>query len=117
MPPDHLTETVPRAAAASTISSDCGSGEPFLLVLIIFVVATAGAGGDKPRLVSVEAFASLPRRKRELPGAASAACRGLGRRGVDRRPLQVVAEVEVRGESVPQVLGGESSAVSWSRLV
>ena len=34
-------------------------------------------------------------------------CRGLGRRGVDRRPLQVVAEVEVRGESVPQVLGGE----------
>jgi hypothetical protein len=26
---------------------------------------------------------------------------------VDRGPLQVVAEVEVRGESVPQILGGE----------
>jgi hypothetical protein len=34
-------------------------------------------------------------------------CRCLGRRGVDRGPLQVVAEVEVRGESVSQILGGE----------
>jgi len=34
-------------------------------------------------------------------------CRGLGRRSVDREPLQVVAGVEVCGESVAQVLGGE----------
>jgi Phage integrase family len=34
-------------------------------------------------------------------------CCGLGRRGVDRRPLQVVAVVEVSSESVSQVLGGE----------
>jgi hypothetical protein len=37
----------------------------------------------------------------------SGSCRGLVRRGVDRRRLLVVAEVEVRGESVPQILGGE----------
>ena len=37
----------------------------------------------------------------------SESCRGLGCRGVDRGPLQVVAEVEVRDESVPQILGGE----------
>ena len=34
-------------------------------------------------------------------------CRGLGRRGVDRGLWQVVAEVEVGGESVTQILGGE----------
>ena len=34
-------------------------------------------------------------------------CRGLGCRGVDGGPLQVVAEVEVRDESVAQILGGE----------
>jgi len=34
-------------------------------------------------------------------------CCGLGRRGVDQGLLQVVAEVEVCGESVSQVLGGE----------
>jgi hypothetical protein len=34
-------------------------------------------------------------------------CRGLGRRGVDGRPLQVVAEVEVGGEPVSQILSGE----------
>ncbi len=34
-------------------------------------------------------------------------CRGLGRRGVDWGLLQVVAEVEVGGEPVPQILGGE----------
>ena len=37
----------------------------------------------------------------------SRSCRGLGCRGVDRGPLLVVAEVEVGGESVPQILGGE----------
>ena len=34
-------------------------------------------------------------------------CRGLGRRGVDRGPLQVDPEVEVRDEPVSQILGGE----------
>jgi hypothetical protein len=34
-------------------------------------------------------------------------CRGLGCRGVDWGPLLVVAEVDVGGESVAQVLGGE----------
>jgi hypothetical protein len=37
----------------------------------------------------------------------SRSCRGLGRRGVDRGPSQVVTEVEVGGESVTQILGGE----------
>ena len=37
----------------------------------------------------------------------SRSCRGLGRWGVVRGPLLVVAEVEVRGDSVPQILGGQ----------
>ena len=37
----------------------------------------------------------------------SRSCPGVGCRGVDRGSLQVVAVVEVRGESVSQILGGE----------
>jgi hypothetical protein len=37
----------------------------------------------------------------------SQTCCGLGCRGVDRRPLQVDAQVEVGDDPVPQILGGE----------
>jgi hypothetical protein len=68
--PQWMT-ALPRAAAASTISSDCRSGEPFLVVLIISVVTTAVAADDKTRLVNDGASASLPRKKRQLPGVVS----------------------------------------------
>jgi hypothetical protein len=51
-----------------------------------------------------------PRRCREGRGSfplRSRPCRGLVRRGVDRGPFQVIAEVEVGGESVTQILGRE----------
>jgi hypothetical protein len=74
--------------------------------MTIFVVTTASAGGDKTPLVNEAAFASLPRRQRQLPGAVSAVSWSWPSR-CRRGSLQVVAEVEVGGESVPQILGGE----------
>jgi hypothetical protein len=70
------------------------------------VVTTAVAGADRKRLVTE----GRPRRRRDGSGSfwvRHRSCPGLGRGGVDRGLLQVVAEVEVRGESVPQILGGQ----------
>src|SRR5215203_4941198 len=95
----------PREAASATGSGGV-SGEPSCWVLIIFVVTTAVAKGDRRCLVSVGASASLPGWKRQLPGAVPAVPWSWPSRC---RPgsLQVVAEVEVGGESVSQILGGE----------
>jgi hypothetical protein len=90
---------------ASAISGGV-SGRTFLLVLIISVVMMVVAIADRQRLVNEGASASSPRRMRRLRDAV-AGVSWSWRGGVDRGPLQVVAEVEVGGESVSQILGGE----------
>jgi hypothetical protein len=90
--------------AASTTGSGGVSGQASAVVMIIFVVRRQFRAR---RLWSTR---RRPRRRHEGSGSFpvwSWSCRGLGRRGVHRELLQVVAGVEVRGESVPQILGGE----------
>ena len=75
-------------------------------MLIIFVMAT------EPFAATREAFDQREGVRVATDEAGAVRC-GPGRvvvlavGGVDEGPLQVVAEVEVRGESVPQILGGE----------
>jgi hypothetical protein len=83
--------------------------------LIIFVVTTA--------VLTLTGSVGSTRGVRVVARKDAAASRcGLGRVVVlavevcTGGPLQVVAEVEVRGEPVTQILdGGDRSALSWSR--
>ena len=69
---------------------------------------TAQLKARHTRLVNVGASASLPRRRWQLSGAVSVVSSSWpSRYGLGRR-LPVVAEVEVGGEPVSQVLGGEA---------
>jgi hypothetical protein len=56
-----------RKAAANTISSGCISGEPFLVVLIIFVVTIWELLATQTRLVNEEVSASLPAHSDAVP--------------------------------------------------
>jgi hypothetical protein len=74
--------------------------------MAIFVVTTAVADASG----SVWSTRAGPRHGHEGIGSflvPPRSCPGVGCRCVDGGPLQVIAEVEVRGESVPQILGGE----------
>jgi hypothetical protein len=67
-------EVSPRSDCAAKGGGDHnhpwrGLGRTFLLALIIFVVTTAAARGDRKRMVNEAASASVPLSKRELSGA------------------------------------------------
>ena len=92
-------------------------GRTFLLVLIIFVVTTAVASADRKRLVNEGASASLPRRKRQLPGAVSVVSWSWPSRC---GPGAVAGRRRGRGArrvGTADPGRGGRSAVSWSRLV
>jgi hypothetical protein len=110
------TAPSPREAASTTGSGGV-SGEPSCWVLIIFVVTTAVAKGDRRCLVSVGASASLPGWKRQLPGTVPAVPWSWPSRC---RPGVVAGSQRGRGGrrvGIADLGRGGRSAVSWSRLV